>query len=133
MHSYVVFCDESSHTNQPKRRFLCIGSLWVPKDEKAEFTQQIKNIKKERGLRGEVKWSKVSSVCFDGYRELVDFFIAQDSMRFRVIVIDLEKVRFDEFHEGDTELGFYKFYYHMLYQWLEDGNEYLILLDFKSN
>lgn len=42
-------------------------------------------------------------------------------------------MRFQEYHGKDRELAFYKFYYEMLEKWLDAGNEYLILLDYKNN
>jgi hypothetical protein len=80
-----------------------------------------------------VKWSKVSASRLEDYKKLVEFFFAEAVLRFRVIVVDQHKLDFGKYHQGDRELGFYKFYYELLHQWLEGGNEYLVLLDFKQN
>ena len=38
-----------------------------------------------------------------------------------------------ELHNGDAELGFYKFYYQVLHHWILDNNEYRIFCDLKQN
>jgi len=130
---YVVYCDESRHDGGVESRFMAIGSLWVPRCHKVEITKALHSLFRDEGFHAEVKWSKVSASRLAAYQKVVDFFFAQDALRFRVIVVDHAKYDPERFHSGDRELGFYKFYYEMLVQWLEPGNEYLILLDFKQN
>ena len=36
-------------------------------------------------------------------------------------------------HNGDAELGFYKFYYQVLHHWILDQNEYTVFCDLKRN
>ena len=133
MESFVVYCDESSHTNPDERKYLAIGSLWIPRTTRDSMSKTLKAIKRENKLNGEVKWHKVSDKVWKHYAKLIDYFFEQNEMRFRVIIVDQERVRYDTFHLSDPELGFYKFYYHMLHKWIETGKEYLILLDFKNN
>jgi hypothetical protein len=42
-------------------------------------------------------------------------------------------LNYDQFKEGDEELGFYSFYYEMLIKWLHQPVAYNLLLDFKKN
>ncbi len=130
---YIVYCDESRHDGAAQNRFMSIGSLWLPRSSKPELTRQFRNLRELVGLRGEVKWSKVSAKKLDAYQKLVDFFFEQPDLRFRAIVVDQSKVDPIRFHGGDRELGFYKFYFEMLEKWIESGNRYLVLLDFKRN
>jgi hypothetical protein len=130
---YVVYCDESRHDGGAESRFMAIGSLWVPRGRKAEITKALRRLFRDEGLHAEVKWSKVSAPRLAAYQRIVDFFFEEQDLRFRVIVVDHAKYDPKSFHGGDRELGFYKFYYEMLVKWLEPGNEYLILLDFKQN
>jgi len=129
---YVIYCDESRHHAGPDCRFMAIGGLCVPRARKTELTKATRKLFRELGLGSEVKWNKVSRQYAEAYKRLVDFFFSDPDSRFRVIVVD--QMKFDpERHGGDRELGFYKFYYELLVHWLEPGNEYLILLDFKQN
>jgi hypothetical protein len=129
---YVVYCDESRHDGGPNCHFMAIGSLWVPRLRKVELTKEVRQLFRRLDLGSEVKWSKVSRQRIDAYKQIVDLFFSDPDLRFRVIVVDQK--RFDPaFHNGDRELGFYRFYHELLVKWLEVGNEYLILLDFKQN
>ena len=130
---YVVYCDESRHDGCDRNPFMAIGSLWVPQDQKPRISREFRDLCRAEGLRGEVKWSKVSQQRLEAYRRLVDYFIGTQNLSFRVIVVEQAKVDHETFNQGDRELGFYKFYYEMLVKWIETGNQYLILLDFKQN
>ena len=130
---YIVYCDESRHAGKGHHPFMAIGSLWMPRAAKQILSNNFKALRRSLDLHGEIKWSKTSRVCLESYKKLIDFFFEEDSLRFRVIVVNQKKLDVDQYHAGDEELGFYKFYYEMLIKWIEDGNEYLILLDFKKN
>jgi len=130
---YVVYCDESRHDGAEQNRFMAIGGLWLPRSQKPELTSRFRALRERIGLKGELKWSKVSERKLEAYKTLVDFFFDEPNLRFRVIVVDQSKVDAHRFHGGDRELGFYKFYYEMLEKWIEPANRYLVLLDFKKN
>ncbi len=130
---YVVYCDESRHDGCAANKYMAIGSLWLPRERKAELSRDFRNLCRENGLRSEVKWHKVSRKYLDAYKRLVEFFFTHDELRFRCIVVDQSKYDPRKFHGGDRELGFYKFYYEMLIKWIEANNEYLFLLDFQKN
>jgi uncharacterized protein DUF3800 len=130
---YVVYCDESRHEGPQSHRYMAIGGLWLRSDRKLDLTKRFSSLCRSLGLNSEVKWSKASHKKLAEYKTLVDFFVHEDALRFRVIVVDQARVDAGRFHRGDRELGFYKFYYQMLVKWIEQGQEYLILLDFKQN
>jgi len=130
---YVVYCDESRHDGPQNHRYMAIGGLWVNSAHKDAVTRQFRDLKRALGLNAETKWNKVSASRLEDYRKLCDFFFDAAELNYRVIVVDQSKVDVQRFHEGDWELGFYKFYYQMLKAWVTPSNEYLILLDFKQN
>lgn len=130
---YVVYCDESRHDGAEHNRYMAIGSLWLPRSTKEQFTKEFRALRESIGLKGEIKWSKVSAKKLEAYQKVVDFFFSKPDMRFRVIVVDQSKVDAIKFHGNDRELGFYKFYFEMLEKWIEPNNRYLVLLDFKKN
>jgi len=84
-------------------------------------------------LHSECKWSKVSDKRLQDYKKIVEFFFNHTELHFRAIVVEQARVQLEKYHGKDLELAFYKFYYEMLEKWLLPGNEYLILLDYKSN
>ena len=48
-------------------------------------------------------------------------------------MVDSEKIDMELFHESDSELGFYKFYYQLLIKWIDGNTSYRIYLDDKAN
>ena len=129
----VVYCDESCHDLNGHHEWMSIGGLRMPRERKPDLTKAFRRLCAQRGLHGEVKWTKTSVKHLDDYKALVDFFFDEADLRFRTIVVEQTKVRIAEFHGKDRELAFYKFYYEMLEKWLEERGEYLILLDYKQN
>lgn len=130
---HVVYCDESRHDAAQDAGFMAIGSLWLPRERKPEILADLRQLRRAHGLLGEMKWSKVSAKKLDAYCRIVDYFFEQDGMDFRVIVVDHSRIDYDKYHDGDPELGFYKFYYQALLHWINPDDKYLILLDFKQN
>jgi hypothetical protein len=68
------------------------------------------------------------------YKELVDLFIDENIM-FRTIKINSKKIDLKKYHNDNAELGFYKFYYQLLNNWLDkkDDGKYIVYTDIKTN
>jgi len=130
---YVIYCDESCHELTPHHSFMSIGGLKVLRSEKQKLSRELRRLMKSCNLNSELKWTKVSDKRLKDYKKIVDFFFKHSELCFRAIVVEQAKVRFETYHGKDRELAFYKFYYEMLEKWLQPGNEYLILLDYKNN
>jgi len=130
---YVIYCDESCHDLTPHHKFMSIGGLKVPRPDKARVSHELRGLMRSCNLNSELKWSKVSAKRLEDYKKIVDFFFQHPELTFRAIVVEQAKVDFEKYHGMDRELAFYKFYYEMLEKWLLPGNEYLILIDYKSN
>jgi hypothetical protein len=134
---FDIYCDESQPdvfwSKSPTRaRFLFIGGLWVPTQQRAAIKTAIGFLMEQHGFHHEIKWHKVHQGKMDFYRALVDLFLDSE-LRFRCIAVEGEKVDMVQFHQDDQELGFYKFYYQMIKHWLDDFNEYQIFCDEKTN
>lgn len=133
---FEVYCDESRQDLISKKQveqYLMIGSLWLPADVRKNVKLDIAQLREKHSVRGEIKWSKISSSKKDFYLGLVDLFISyQDKLRFRCIAIESSKVDLG-WHNHDKELGFYKFYYQLLHHWILDLNSYTIFCDTKTN
>ncbi len=129
---YVIYCDESRHCAKPGDTHLAIGGLWVAREHRDTVSRELRAIARQNGLGSELKWNKVSGKYAAAYTKIVDYFISQGHLNFRAIVVEHAKFN-PEFHGGDRELGFYKFYFRMLEKWLFPGFVYTILLDFQKN
>lgn len=135
---FEVYCDESRpdllSSQKPTAQYMVIGGLWLPTDHRDKVKKSIHALRDKHKIGGEFKWQKVSPSKLAFYRDLTDLFHAMgDSLRFRCIAVEHEKVNLLKFHRDDQELGFYKFYYQMLHHWILDFNEYSVFCDFKSN
>jgi hypothetical protein len=126
---FEVYCDEALPdfftSGKPQGQHLMIGALWLPANLREDVKSKIDALRERHAVFGEMKWRKISPSRVTFYEEVVDLFFAYgSSMRFRCIAVDCEKINLAEFHNNDSELGFYKFYYQLLHHWILDYNEY---------
>lgn len=136
--NFNVYCDESGpellHSEKPKSRFMVIGSLWLPEALRIEAKAALHDLRHRYGIGSEFKWRKVSTSKLIFYQEAVSWFMeAGQDVRFRAIVIDRTKIDLVHFHDGDGELGFYKFFYQLLLHWTRECNQYRVFCDQKKN
>lgn len=134
---FDVYCDEALPelftTHKSTKAYLMIGSLWLPSELRDHAKIRIKELRKKHGVYGEMKWTKISPSKQAFYEDLIDLFLEYGKqMRFRCIAVDRNNIDWD-LHDGDGELGFYKFYYQMLHHWVLDFNDYRIFCDTKTN
>lgn len=112
---------------------MLIGGLWVQDSLRSMLKDEIRFLRQKHGIWGELKWSKISPSSVEFYVDLVNLFFASGpDVRFRSIVIDARYVDM-RFHGFDSELGFYKFYYQLLFRWMIPNQEYNIFTDLKTN
>lgn len=135
---FDIYCDECFPdlfcSGKPQAKYALIGSLWLPTEKRKEFKDAIRDLRDKHRLGGEMKSRKVSPSRLTFYSDLIDWFIEQgQDLRFRVIVIEAAKLNFAIYHEGNAELGFYKFYYQLLIHWLHPNNSYGIYCDYQTN
>lgn len=131
-----IYCDESRPEallkTKDKNRYMILGGLWLPNAERKKVKKEINRLREKHNVFGEFKWTKVCPSRIDFFLELVDYFFLNDKLRFRCIVVDCTKID-DAYFNDDHELGFYKFYYQLLYHWCEPRQDYWIFLDYKRN
>lgn len=134
-----LYCDESrqdlfynkkviSDTN----RYIFIGGIMIDRKYRAEIKDKINELKQKYGLntKAELKWNKVTKRYLNLYKEMVDIYINHD-INFRAICIDSKKINL-KYHNDDAELGFYKFYYQLLNNWISKDLKYIIYTDIKT-
>lgn len=135
--NFEVYCDENHPelftSQKPNAQYLMIGSLWLPSELRSEIKQRIWKLREEYGIWGEMKWRKVSKSSLPFYKSIIDLFESYgEQLRFRCIAVNHSQFQQD-WNAGDSELGFYKFYYQVLHHWILDFNEYSIFCDTKTN
>ena len=134
--NYEVYCDESGIEalfDKDAHKYTVIGGIWIPKEYRNILKTDLNEIKRRHNIRGEIKWNKVSPAYVDMYKDVINLFFSTPKIRFRAIIINSEIVNHEKFNNGSGELGFYKFYYQLIYHWLYPNNIYDIFVDHKIN
>lgn len=137
---FDIYCDESRQdllveksSITENNRYVCIGGILLPTENRESLKMKIKDLKQQHEVYGELKWGNVSSNKIDFYLDLIDLFFNDDSIDFRTVVIDATEVDNETFNRNDHELGYYKFYYQLLYHWIDASENYYIFTDYKTN
>ncbi len=134
-----IYCDESRLEfleSAHEKGFMVIGSLWLEREERDLLKQKIKQLKTLHGFSVEIKWTKISQKMLPFYKALVDLFVEFEEFKFfKAIVVDTSKINF-EYHQNNSDIGFYKFYYQVLVHKMNTAtihNEYYVYVDDKTN
>lgn len=127
---FNIYCDESRVENLDSR-YMVIGALYVPRPLVGDIKKEIDKIYNSHNFFQELKWNKVGDKYLKFYENIIDYFLKNDSLHFRCIIVDKQKVQYEIFHDNDKELAFFKFYYLMLRSRLSDNNQYYVFLDKK--
>lgn len=134
--NYEVYCDESGIEalfDKNAHKYTVIGGIWIPKEYRDQLKKDLNEIKHRFNVWGEIKWNKISPAYLDLYKEVISLFLKSPKIRFRAIIINSANVNHDKYNNGCGELGFYKFYYELIYHWLNPNNVYDIFVDYKVN
>jgi hypothetical protein len=134
---FEVYCDESrpellSSSRPGQARYTLIGGLWMPADLRPDFKGNWQTVKAKHHRFEELKWTKISRSSVGCYEAAVDIFLQSENLRFRCIAIDSTRLDVDRYHEGDPELGFFKFYYWLLDAWTYGPDAFFIFCDIKT-
>lgn len=129
-----VYCDESCHLERDRIPVMVWGAVSCERRYVPDLSERIRAIKAEYGFKSdfEAKWTKVSPAKADFYLALTDFFLADDRLRFRGLVVpdkrQLDHERFDQSHND----WYYKMYVTMLRPVFIAPQRYRIYLDVKD-
>ena len=109
-----VYCDESRQTQD---RYMVFGGIVVYASAVEAFSQAMTLWRDGQNMHAELKWTKVSNQKVAEYKSLVDLFFSlagKNQLHFKSIVFDTTQIDYKTYHEGDRELGLYKFFYQFL-------------------
>ncbi len=132
--TYNIYCDESCYMLHDLSKVMVLGAIWCPLDKVQKIHLRIREIKTLYGLSSgfEVKWTKVSPAQLDFYRELVNFFLDNNDLHFRALIIpDKSLLRHKDFNQTHDD-WYYKMYFDMLKIVLDPECHYRIYLDIKD-
>lgn len=132
--SFNLYLDESCHLQNDHINTMGLGAVWCPQDKTREISIRMREIKLKHGLpKGfEIKWTKVSPAKLDFYLSIIDYFLDDDDLHFRGVVIpdksQLDHDRFSQDHDG----WYYKMCFTLLAPIIDPTQQYSIYLDIKN-
>lgn len=137
---FDIYCDESrpevifgnKRNLSNLNKYMLIGGIWINKNNREHLKREIKKLQAKHNAYGEIKWKNVSPSKFDFYKDLINFFFT-NNISFRCVIIDGYQFDSVKYHNADDELGFYKFYYQLIFHWLIPFENYCVFLDHKKN
>ena len=140
-----IYCDESCHLENDKQKVMALGAVYCPASKKSEIFEILSELKKKHNLIPknkknpndnrayyELKWNKISLAKINYFKDVVDYFFADDDLNFRVLIIpDKSKLDYEKFnHTHDT--FYYKMYFSMLKVILNPDKAHHIYIDIKD-
>ena len=132
--SFNVYLDESCHLENDSATVMMLGAVWCPLDKTRDIGIRIRDIQKQHGLSEhlEIKWTNVAPAKEAFYRAVLDYFLDDDDLRFRGIVIPdktmLDHAKFDQTHDD----WYYKMCFMLLEPIIVPRKQYSIYLDIKD-
>lgn len=96
---------------------MVFGGIIVSDAMLTRFHQKMQEWRGRERMTAELKWNKVSAQKYSEYVSLVDLFFHQATQRlllFKSVVFDTYEIDYKTYHEGDHEIGFYKFFYQFI-------------------
>jgi hypothetical protein len=132
--TYNIYCDESCHLENDQQNVMTLGAVWCLSEKVREISSRMKDIKKKHGLSPnfELKWTKVSKSKQEFYLDILDYFLDDDDIHFRALVVpEKSMLRHDYFHQ-DHDTWYYKMYFDLLRVIINPSGNYYIFLDIKD-
>jgi hypothetical protein len=125
-----VYTDESRLNGD---RFMLIGGLWIGAGSDAGLRSRVAAWRTASNMLRELKWTKISQGKLAEYKSFADIFFAERNLSLHCIAIDTDLVDYEVHCDGDSELGFYKFYFQLLSHRCLRGNGYTVFVDHRNN
>lgn len=124
-----VYCDESLD----RGGYDLIGGLWFTGPSARRLRKILARLREEHGYSYEFKWTKPSGERLPSvYRALAKALtdqVVSGRARFHCIAMERRLIDYRTFHEGDRELGYYKFMELLLRKRVQPGRTYLVYVD----
>lgn len=132
--SFNIYLDESGHLQNDLINTMGLGAVWCPQDKTRDISVRVRDIKHNHGLANdfEIKWTKISPAKIEFYLSIVDYFLDDDDLHFRgVVVPDKRLLNHDGFNQ-DHDSWYYKMCFTLLEPIIDPTQHYSIYLDIKD-
>lgn len=128
-----IYCDESCHLENDLEPVMSVGAVWCPHKDVARLSAAVRELKIRHKANGELKWTKVSNARIQFYLDLVEWFITEEQLHFRgLVVLNKERLDHEQFNPGGHDDFYYKMYFSLLSKILSPEKRYNIYLDIKD-
>jgi len=136
MSVFNIYCDESCHLERDRISVTAWGAVQCKHSDVHSASKAVRALKIKHGFAPnfEIKWTKVSPAKLDFYCEIVDFFLSDDRLSFRGLVVpDKHLLNHPQFNQSHDE-WYAKMYYTMLRPLFEKqtAHNFHIYLDVKD-
>ncbi|MGZ3725168.1 MAG: DUF3800 domain-containing protein [Pseudobdellovibrio sp.] len=129
-----VFCDESCHLENDGMSSMSLGSVWCMENQSRSLNEKIRDLKVKHGLprNHEFKWQKISGSKLEFYKDVITFFFQSPELHARTILIkDKDKLKHEDFEQTHDE-WYYKMYFQMLSNVVQNQQPLNIYVDPKD-
>ena len=132
--SFNIYLDESCHLENDGIKVMTLGVVWCPQEKAREIAMRVRDIRQLHGLAKdfEIKWTKVSPAKLAFYQAVIDYFLDDDDLHFRAVVIPDKKLldhgRFSQSHDE----WYYKMCFTLLEPVVDPTQHYAIYMDIKD-
>lgn len=132
--SFNIYLDESCHLENDGINVMTQGAVWCPQEKARDIGIRVRDIKEHHGLKptSELKWAKVSPASLECYLAVVDYFLDDDDLHFRGLVIpdkrQLDRGQFGQSHDD----WYYSMCFTLLAPIIDPTQHYSIYLDIKD-
>jgi hypothetical protein len=132
--SFNIYLDESCHLEHDHSSVMVLGAVWCLTDKYREVTNRIGEIRAAHGLSPtfEIKWTKVSKSKLGFYMALVNYFLDDDDLNFRGIIIGDKSALKHEAQDQTHDDWYYKMCFQLLEVIIEPTECYSIYMDMKD-
>ena len=113
---------------------MVIWAIFLKRDIKNEVKDKIMDLRLKNQIYTEIKWSKISRTNLEFLKQVVDIFFDYDEncFQYHSFIVDKRDIDYEQYHNNDKELWFYKFMYQLLKQKILTEDDYYIFIDFKQ-
>ena len=130
-----IYCDESCHLEHDNSKVMVLGAIYCPHEIRFKIYNELRNIKRKHNLstkKFELKWTKVSDSKIDYYLELADYFMNNNNLSFRGLIVPDKSIIDNNAFCQDWDIFYYKMYYQLLKILINPQYSYNIFVDIKD-
>ena len=87
METINVYCDESCHLENDKKKNMILGCVFCKEDLVKSISKRIKEIKTDHNVNpsSEIKWTKVSPCKHELYKDIINYFFDDETFFFKIL------------------------------------------------